>query len=100
MDRYHWLLLFHVAGAFLVLGGAVYGGILNLFALGRERPSEVVVLYRMVRIAVSSISIGMVLTLVFGLWLVADLDFAAQDAARTQLPCLANRRPDVYGGRP
>jgi predicted amidohydrolase len=31
---------------------------------------------------------------------VADLDFAAQDAVRAQLPCLANRRPDVYGGRP
>jgi predicted amidohydrolase len=28
---------------------------------------------------------------------VADLDFAAQDAVRAQLPCLANRRPDVYG---
>jgi predicted amidohydrolase len=27
----------------------------------------------------------------------ADLDFAGQDAVRAQLPCLANRRPDVYG---
>jgi predicted amidohydrolase len=29
--------------------------------------------------------------------IVADLDFASQDAIRRQLPCLANRRPDVYG---
>ena len=75
MDRYHWLLIFHMTGAFLVLGGAVFAGILNFFAMQRERPSEIVVLYRMVRIAVSSVSIGMVLTLVFGLWLIGDLDF-------------------------
>ena len=32
-------------------------------------------LFRLVRIAVGSISLGMLLTLVFGLWLVADLEF-------------------------
>jgi uncharacterized membrane protein len=72
VDRYQWLIAVHVTGAFLVLGGATFGGILNFFAIRRERPSEVVVLYRMVRFAVSAISVGMVLTLVFGLWLVAD----------------------------
>jgi len=73
VDRFQWLLFLHVAGAFLVLGGAVMGGILNFFALRRDRPSDVVVLYRMVRYAVTSISIGMVVTIVFGLWLVADV---------------------------
>lgn len=76
MDRYQWLLVFHVTGAFLLLGGAVFGGILNVAALRRDRPSEIVVLYRLVRLGVTSISIGMLLTLVFGLWLVADLDYA------------------------
>lgn len=75
MDRYQWLLFLHVAGAFLVLGGAVLGGILNFFAVRRERPSEIVVLFRLVRFAVTSISIGLVVTIVFGLWLVADVDF-------------------------
>ena len=75
MDRYQWLTFLHVTGAFLVLGGAVFGGILNFFALRRERPSEVVVLFRLVRIAVSFISIGMLFTLAFGLWLVADVDY-------------------------
>ena len=75
MDRYHWLLVFHMTGAFLLLGGAVFGGILNIAALRRERPSEIAVLFRLVRIAVSSISVGMLLTLVFGLWLVTDLEF-------------------------
>ena len=75
MDRYHWLLVFHMTGAFLLIGGAVFAGIFNIAALRRERPSEIVVLFRLVRIAVGSISLGMLLTLVFGLWLVADLEF-------------------------
>jgi uncharacterized membrane protein len=75
VDRYHWLLVFHMTGAFLLLGGAVFAGILNFAALRRERPSEIVVLYRLVRIGVASVSAGMLLTIVFGAWLVADLDF-------------------------
>lgn len=75
MDRYQWLLVFHMTGAFLLIGGAVFAGILSAAALRRERPSEVVVLYRLTQIAVRSISIGTLLTLVFGLWLVADLDY-------------------------
>src|SRR3954467_4036102 len=75
MDRYHWLLVFHMAGVFLVLGGAMFAGIFNLAALRRERPSEIVVLFNLTRIAVISVMVGMTLTIVFGLWLVADLDF-------------------------
>lgn len=75
MDRYHWLLLFHMTGAFMVVGGATLAGIFNLAALRRERPSEVVVLFRLTRFAVTSITLGMVVALVFGLWLVVDLDF-------------------------
>jgi uncharacterized membrane protein len=75
VDRYHWLLVFHMAGALLILGGAVFAGILNAAALRRERPSEIVVLYRLARIAVGAISVGLPVVLVFGIWLVADLDF-------------------------
>jgi uncharacterized membrane protein len=74
VDRYQWLIFLHVTGAFLVLGGAVFGGILNFAALRRTRPSEIVVLFRLVRIAVVSISVGMLVTLALGLWLVADVD--------------------------
>jgi uncharacterized membrane protein len=35
----------------------------------------VVVLYRLARIAVIAISVGMPLVLIFGIWLVTDLDF-------------------------
>ena len=75
MDRYHWLLVFHMAGAFLVLGGATLAGIFNIAALRRDLPSQIVVLFRLTRIAVVSIMVGMLVVLVFGLWLVADLDF-------------------------
>jgi len=75
VDRYHWLLVFHMAGAFLVLGAAMLAGIFNVAAMRRERPSEVVVLYRLTQIAVRSITIGLVVALAFGIWLVADLDF-------------------------
>jgi uncharacterized membrane protein len=75
VDRYHWLLVFHMVGAFMVLGGATFAGIFNIAALRRERPSEIVVLFRLARFAVMSISVGMGVALLFGLWLVADLDF-------------------------
>ena len=75
MDRYHWLLIFHMAGAFMALSGATLAGIFNIAALRRERPSEIVVLYRLTRIAVVSVLAGMTVALGFGLWLVADLDF-------------------------
>src|SRR3954468_1328104 len=64
-----------MAGVFLVLGGAMLAGIFNLAAQGRQRPSEIVVLFNLARIAVVSVMVGMTVTIVFGLWLVADLDF-------------------------
>src|SRR5262245_65282792 len=64
-----------MAGAFMVVGGATLAGIFNIAALRRERPSEVVVLFKLTRIAVVSVMAGMVVALAFGLWLVADLDF-------------------------
>jgi predicted amidohydrolase len=33
-------------------------------------------------------------------YIVADLDFASQDEVRARLPCLANRRPEVYPSSP
>ena len=80
MDRYHWLLFLHVTGAFLVLGGAVFAGILNFFAMRRDRPSEVVVLYGLIRYAAAAIGAGMFITLGLGLWLVADVDYGWGDA--------------------
>src|SRR6476660_5566129 len=63
-----------MAGVFLVLGGAAMAGIFNVAAMRRERPSEIALLFSLTRIAVVSVMVGMTLTIVFGLWLVADLD--------------------------
>jgi uncharacterized membrane protein len=72
MSTYQWLLVFHVTGAFLLLGGGAIAAALNLSALGRERPSEIVLLFGLIRIAVVAIMAGTLLAFVFGLWLVHE----------------------------
>ena len=102
MDRYEWLLFLHVTGAFLVLGGAVMGGVFNLFALGRERPSEIVLLFRLARVAVTSISIGMLLTIALGLWLVSEAGYDWGESwivASLALWVLANALGGIGGRR-
>jgi len=76
VDRYHWLLFLHVAGAFLVIGGATMAAIFSVAALRRERPSEIADLFKFAQLAAVAVMIGMTVALVFGLWLVADVDFA------------------------
>jgi uncharacterized membrane protein len=71
VSTYDWLLMVHVTGAFLVLGGGAAAGILNVRAWRAERPSEIALLLRLTsRLAVPAIGLGSVLTLVLGLWLV------------------------------
>lgn len=79
MELYDWLLFFHVTGAFLIVGGAVVAAALNIAAQGRERPSEVALLLRLTRIPVIAISVGMVIVLALGLWLVFDQDYSFGD---------------------
>ena len=70
MSQYQWLLFFHVTGAFFLTGALVVAGTLNVAAQRRERPSEIALLLRLTRFVVPAISLGTLLTLVFGLWLV------------------------------
>lgn len=71
MSTYDWLLMIHVTGAFLFLGGGIAAGVLNLRAWHAERPSEVALLLRLIqRVALPAIGIGSVTTLVLGIWLV------------------------------
>ena len=79
MSTYQWLLVFHVTGAFLLLGGGAIAAALNLSALGQERPSEIVLLFGLIRIAVVAISIGTALAFVFGLWLVHEAGYGYFD---------------------
>jgi uncharacterized membrane protein len=75
VSTYQWLLALHVTGAFLLLGGGVVAATLNIAALRRERPSEIVLLYGLIRIAVAAILIGTLFAFVFGLWLVHEAGY-------------------------
>ncbi|HVD12382.1 MAG TPA: DUF2269 family protein [Gaiellaceae bacterium] len=102
MTTYQWLLFLHVTGAFLLLGGGVIAGALNLMALGRERPSEILLLFGLIRIAVVSILIGTLLAFVFGLWLVHEAGYGYGEGwivAAIILLVLANALGGIGGRR-
>jgi uncharacterized membrane protein len=75
VDRYHWLLVFHIIGAFLLFSGSIVAGLLHLVAIRRERPSEIGLILGLVRPAVVAIGVGAFLTIGLGLWLVEDAPF-------------------------
>lgn len=70
MSLYQWLLALHVTGAFFFLGGLVVAVVLRVLAHRSERPSEVALFMGLVRIALAVIGVGVLLTLVLGIWLV------------------------------
>ena len=74
MTKYDWLLFFHVSGAFLFLGAAVLAWVLGIAAATRELPSEIALLLGLTRFAVLGFGLGTTLLLVFGIWLVIELD--------------------------
>jgi uncharacterized membrane protein len=76
MSLYQWLLFFHVTGAFFLIGGIVIAGILNIAAIAKDRrPSQVAILYRLIRLGVPLIGLGLLLTLAIGLWLVHEVGY-------------------------
>ena len=79
MTKHDWLLLVHVGGAFCLLAGAIFAAILNLAAMRRERPREVALLLGLTRVAVVLIVLGMLVTLVLGLWLVHNSGYEYGD---------------------
>jgi uncharacterized membrane protein len=68
------LLFLHLLSAFVFVSGAVTAGVLQLTAMRRERPSEIALLLRTIRIAVAILGVGALATLVFGLALVGHED--------------------------
>ena len=69
MTTTQWLLMLHVTAGFFFVGGSVAAGILNFLAIRSERPSEAAALLRLIRLTLPVIGVGVVGTLVFGLWL-------------------------------
>jgi uncharacterized membrane protein len=74
VSKYDWLLFLHVTGAFFFIGGVVVAWVLGIAAALRERPSEIALLLGLTGAAAAAIGLGLMLTVVFGLWLVFDLD--------------------------
>jgi uncharacterized membrane protein len=80
MSLYQWLLALHVSAAFILAAGTVVAGTFRVLAQRRERPSEVALFLGLTRVAVALISIGVLATLVFGLWLVQEADYSWGEA--------------------
>jgi uncharacterized membrane protein len=76
MSLYQWLLALHVTGGFLVVGGTVAAGVLRVLAQRAQRPSDIALFLKLIRTTLAPIGIGMLVTLVLGLWLVGERDYS------------------------
>lgn len=61
------LLFFHLLGAVGFFAGSAVAGTLQIAAIRRERPSEILLLLRLTRAGVALVGVGALLTLVFGI---------------------------------
>jgi uncharacterized membrane protein len=80
VDAYHWLLFFHLLGAFCFFAGAAVAGTLQIGAMRRTRPSEILTLLRLTRVGVLIVVAGAVLTIAFGTALSAQLGYGLAPA--------------------
>jgi uncharacterized membrane protein len=80
VGKYEWLLFLHVTGAFLFLGAAVVALVFSVASLRRDRPSEIVLLLRLNAQTTVGFAVGLLLLLVFGLWLVHDAGYGYGDS--------------------
>ncbi len=63
-------LLFHLLGAFSLVAGSVVAGVAFESARRRETPAEIALLLGLARIGVALVAAGLLLVVIFGLWLV------------------------------
>ena len=75
MDKTQWLLMLHIAAAFCLVGGSVTAAILNVMAIRSAKPSDTAALLGLIRKALPLIFVGVLGTLLFGIWLWHDLGF-------------------------
>jgi uncharacterized membrane protein len=102
MTLSHWLLFWHLLGAFSFFAGAAVAGTLQLAAIRRERPSEILLLLRLTRVGVALVGIGAILTLGFGIALAEHLGYGLSPAWIQAALALwvASMALGGYGGRP
>lgn len=80
MAATHVLLFFHLLGAVCFFAGAALAGTLQLAAIRRERPSEILALLRLTRVGVALVGTGALLTLGFGIALAEHEGFGLSPA--------------------
>jgi uncharacterized membrane protein len=69
-----WLLALHVLSAFAWVAALVLYTVVIVAAWGLTVPSDVVRMFRVTRVGDALIAVGMIGTIVFGIWLAIDLD--------------------------
>ena len=74
------LLFLHLLGAFAFFAGAAVAGTLQLAAIRRERPSEILVLLRLTRAGVALVGVGALFTLGFGIALAEHEEYGFSPA--------------------
>ncbi len=72
MELYDWLLALHVLSAFAWISALVVYSVVIAAGRGTSVPSDVVRLFRVVRVGDALIAVGMIGTIVFGIWLALD----------------------------
>src|SRR5262245_39375548 len=72
MDLYDWLLALHVLAAFAWIAALVVFTVVVVAGRGLTVPSDVVRLFRVSRVGDALIAVGMIGTIVFGVWLAFD----------------------------
>jgi uncharacterized membrane protein len=72
MELYDWLLALHVLSAFAWIAALVVYTVVIVAGWGLTVPSDVVRMFRVTRVGDALIAIGMVGTIVFGIWLAFD----------------------------
>jgi len=73
MSSVQWLLLAHLLSAFTFVSGAVAAGVIQIAAIKSEKPGEIALLLRLVRVPVALVTLGALATLAFGFALVHQL---------------------------
>jgi uncharacterized membrane protein len=72
MELYDWLLALHVLSAFAWIAALVVFTVVIVAGRGLTVPSDVVRLFRVSRVGDALIAVGMIGTIVFGIWLAFD----------------------------
>jgi uncharacterized membrane protein len=74
VSLYDWLLFLHVFAAFAWVAALVLYTVVIVAGQGLSVPSEVARMFRVSRVGDALIAVGMIGTIVFGIWLALDVD--------------------------